>query len=250
MSTSHPANCPVCLSDLAGQQVATPANCDHYFCLECIMQWSRNTNTCPVDRIAFDVLYQKESPGGEIKHVIKVENPRNSSEDVTEEQITCENCGRSDLSHLIILCSRCDTGYHPRCLTIPLDGVPVSGWLCPECADGPEGGEGAPEEDYGVSEEEVAALLAEAALAPLPSRLRLSTLTSPPELLGKRRSKRLCSQANKSSHDHRHTHSAQVQVPKYLLKSKSTVLSDTGDEGSSKDIQKSPTTNRRRADQQ
>lgn len=124
-----------------------------------------------------------------------------------------------------------------------------------------------------MSEEEVAALLAEAALAPLPSRLRLSTLTSPPELLGKRRSKRLCSQANKSSHDHRHTHSAQVQVgtvyfvheflsfvkneicfvhmaswmlmqvPKYLLKSKSTVLSDTGDEGSSKDIQKSPTTN-------
>lgn len=33
--------CPICLNSFCDQPVATPENCAHYFCLDCIEEWAR-----------------------------------------------------------------------------------------------------------------------------------------------------------------------------------------------------------------
>ncbi len=33
--------CPVCLDNFFDKEVGTPESCDHVFCLECILEWSR-----------------------------------------------------------------------------------------------------------------------------------------------------------------------------------------------------------------
>lgn len=33
--------CPICLSSILNQTLARPAQCQHYFCLECIQEWSK-----------------------------------------------------------------------------------------------------------------------------------------------------------------------------------------------------------------
>lgn len=34
-------SCPICLNAFRDQAVGTPENCAHYFCLDCIMEWSK-----------------------------------------------------------------------------------------------------------------------------------------------------------------------------------------------------------------
>lgn len=34
-------NCPICLNTFRDQAVGTPENCSHYFCLDCIVEWSK-----------------------------------------------------------------------------------------------------------------------------------------------------------------------------------------------------------------
>lgn len=33
--------CPICLNSFISQPVATPENCEHYFCLDCILEWAK-----------------------------------------------------------------------------------------------------------------------------------------------------------------------------------------------------------------
>ena len=33
----------------------------------------------------------------------------------------------------MLLCDRCDQGYHMDCLVPPLDEVPIEDWFCPQC---------------------------------------------------------------------------------------------------------------------
>lgn len=35
--------CPICLNSFHEQPVATPQNCEHYFCLDCILEWAKVT---------------------------------------------------------------------------------------------------------------------------------------------------------------------------------------------------------------
>lgn len=34
-------SCPICLNTFRDQAVGTPENCAHYFCLDCIVEWSK-----------------------------------------------------------------------------------------------------------------------------------------------------------------------------------------------------------------
>lgn len=36
--------CPICLNRFREQDVGTPESCDHDFCLECILEWSKVCN--------------------------------------------------------------------------------------------------------------------------------------------------------------------------------------------------------------
>ncbi|XP_035858914.1 PHD and RING finger domain-containing protein 1 isoform X2 [Sander lucioperca] len=129
--------CPICLNSFSSQPVATPENCEHYFCLDCILAWAKNANSCPVDRIAFNSIYLRKCYGGKVKKMITVQKPAKEEQEETVnldlEQTSCEVCGGTDREDRLLLCDGCDAGYHMECLTPPLDSVPVEEWFCPEC---------------------------------------------------------------------------------------------------------------------
>lgn len=42
MSSDEDAEkCPICLNSFNSQPVATPESCEHYFCLDCILEWAK-----------------------------------------------------------------------------------------------------------------------------------------------------------------------------------------------------------------
>uniref|UniRef100_A0A8D3CA73 PHD and ring finger domains 1 n=1 Tax=Scophthalmus maximus TaxID=52904 RepID=A0A8D3CA73_SCOMX len=138
MSSDEDAEkCPICLNSFRSQPVATPESCEHYFCLDCILEWTKNANSCPVDRIAFNSIYLRKCYGGKVKKMITVQKPvKEGQEEVVDldlEQTNCEVCGGSDREDRLLLCDGCDSGFHMECLTPPLDSVPVEEWFCPEC---------------------------------------------------------------------------------------------------------------------
>ncbi|XP_077067410.1 uncharacterized protein phrf1 isoform X2 [Siphateles boraxobius] len=128
--------CPICLNSFHEQPVATPESCGHYFCLDCILEWSKNANSCPVDRIVFENIFLRKCHGGKVKKTIAVKKPVKAGEEQVEldlDQTSCEVCGGRDREDRLLLCDGCDAGYHMECLTPPLDAVPVEEWFCPEC---------------------------------------------------------------------------------------------------------------------
>ncbi|XP_041853075.1 PHD and RING finger domain-containing protein 1 isoform X3 [Melanotaenia boesemani] len=138
MSSDEDAEkCPICLNSFNSQPVATPENCEHYFCFDCILEWAKNATSCPVDRIDFSSIYLRKCYGGKVKKMITVQKPAKAGQEETVdldlEQTSCEVCGGSDREDRLLLCDGCDAGYHMECLTPPLDSVPVEEWFCPEC---------------------------------------------------------------------------------------------------------------------
>uniref|UniRef100_UPI00358E2F53 PHD and RING finger domain-containing protein 1 isoform X2 n=1 Tax=Myxine glutinosa TaxID=7769 RepID=UPI00358E2F53 len=53
------------------------------------------------------------------------------------DETPCQVCGSSDNEDRLLLCDRCDAGYHMECLIPPLDSVPVEEWFCPICMPRP-----------------------------------------------------------------------------------------------------------------
>ncbi|NWU47312.1 PHRF1 protein, partial [Dromas ardeola] len=202
-------NCPICLNTFRDQAVGTPENCSHYFCLDCIVEWSKNANSCPVDRILFKYISIRAHFGGKILKKIPVENAKTQGNDGEDDPTFCEVCGRSDREDRLLLCDGCDAGYHMECLNPPLSEVPVDEWFCPACA--PMGASAAADTDH-VSEEEVAALVAD--VIPTTSRLRPHVRTR--AIARTRQSERVRATVNRN----RITTAQQIQhVPRYLMSS-------------------------------
>ncbi|KAK6183923.1 hypothetical protein SNE40_006491 [Patella caerulea] len=127
--------CPICLGRFKEQDIGTPESCDHNFCLECIQEWSKNVNTCPVDRQVYHLIIVKKPGEDKVHSRIPVEDSNTlKEEDEEEDETVCEVCGRSDHEDRLLLCDGCDLGYHCECLTPPLTDIPVEEWFCPDCA--------------------------------------------------------------------------------------------------------------------
>ncbi|XP_025021860.1 PHD and RING finger domain-containing protein 1 isoform X1 [Python bivittatus] len=203
-------NCPICLNSFRDQAVGTPENCAHYFCLDCIVEWSKNANSCPVDRIIFKSICVRVRFDGEILKKIPVENTKSQEDDLEEDPTFCEVCGRSDREDRLLLCDGCDAGYHMECLNPPLNEVPVDEWFCPPCA--PANAMPVDAETGQVSEEEVASLVAD--VIPTTSRLRPSVRTR--AIARTRQSERVRATVNRN----RITTAQRIQhVPRYLMSS-------------------------------
>lgn len=76
----------------------------------------------------------------ECKHVMEWRSTKkedsgdaNEKDDGDDDGFTCAACGSGDHGHVLILCDRCDTGYHIHCLNPPLAEVPKGDWFCPSC---------------------------------------------------------------------------------------------------------------------
>lgn len=54
-------------------------------------------------------------------------------EEEEEEAANCHKCGQSDHPEWILLCDRCDAGWHANCVKPPLLVIPEGNWFCPPC---------------------------------------------------------------------------------------------------------------------
>nr|XP_034829405.1 PHD and RING finger domain-containing protein 1-like [Maniola hyperantus] len=136
-SEGNSDKCSICLLRFTDQEVGTPESCEHIFCLDCILEWSKNVNTCPVDRMLFNSIVVRACMGGRVLRTQPVHVERRSSVDtfVVEELTACEVCGSAEGEETMLLCDRCDLGYHMHCLSPPLTEIPPDMWLCPTCRD-------------------------------------------------------------------------------------------------------------------
>lgn len=92
-SEGNSDKCSICLLRFKDQQVGTPETCEHIFCLDCITEWSKNVNTCPVDRIIFNKIIVKACAGGRVlrtEEVKVVERSPSIEILVTEDLTVCE----------------------------------------------------------------------------------------------------------------------------------------------------------------
>lgn len=133
-SDGESEKCPICLLSFNTQEVGTPETCDHSFCAECIQEWSKNVNTCPVDRQTFSLILVRKRYNGKVIRRVAVDVRRPSVDELIQEDPTyCEVCGMSDREDRLLLCDGCDLGYHLECLDPPMDTVPIEEWFCSEC---------------------------------------------------------------------------------------------------------------------
>lgn len=49
------------------------------------------------------------------------------------EDYACKKCGQPDHPEWILLCDKCDSGYHASCLRPTLMLIPEGDWFCPPC---------------------------------------------------------------------------------------------------------------------
>ncbi|XP_027339201.1 probable Histone-lysine N-methyltransferase ATXR5 isoform X1 [Abrus precatorius] len=48
--------------------------------------------------------------------------------------LTCEQCGSGELPEELLLCDKCDKGFHMKCVRPIVVRVPIGSWLCPKCS--------------------------------------------------------------------------------------------------------------------
>lgn len=53
--------------------------------------------------------------------------------DEAEDVHACQKCGKNDHPEWILLCDKCDKGYHCSCLIPVLFVIPEGNWFCPMC---------------------------------------------------------------------------------------------------------------------
>ncbi|KAB0789991.1 hypothetical protein PPYR_15737 [Photinus pyralis] len=128
--------CPICLASFKNQEVGSPEACDHSFCSECIQEWAKSVNTCPVDRKKFDLIIVRSSYTGKYIKSVDIPEPNGIVADIYEPELDltpCEICGSSLQEDRLLLCDGCDLAYHLECLDPPLTEVPEGEWFCPSC---------------------------------------------------------------------------------------------------------------------
>ncbi|KFM80629.1 PHD and RING finger domain-containing protein 1, partial [Stegodyphus mimosarum] len=133
--------CAICLNKFHGQDIATPETCDHMFCLDCLQEWAKNVNTCPIDRLKFNLILIRHHKEEKIIRRIYINNPElpwftEFESESPQTLITyCEICGEYDSEETLLLCHECQKCYHTECIFPPLHSSSMDCWLCPTCAN-------------------------------------------------------------------------------------------------------------------
>jgi hypothetical protein len=76
---------------------------------------------------------QKKKAAPKAKKVIALAGLDGTRIPANIDTLLCEICAAGHCEDKIILCDRCDKGFHLFCLSPPLDDVPDGEWICPHC---------------------------------------------------------------------------------------------------------------------
>lgn len=173
--------CPICLHTFRDQEIGTPSVCEHNYCAPCIDEWSKNVQTCPIDRKPFAVIRVRANANS-TDVVREIQVRAESAAPKTDLDITqCEVCNMSDREDTMLLCDGCDQGYHMECLIPPLTEIPEGRWYCDNCFGSD------------TSEEDISQLIEEMEMeVGIPeTRLRVRRVNAAPRITRTRQSERI-----------------------------------------------------------
>lgn len=92
----------------------------------------------PSPQLGADRKRQKYRSMNEImkvaKRVVLVENEESDDGDYYT-RVACDQCGSGERAEELLLCDKCDKGYHMLCLRPIVVRVPIGPWFCPACSD-------------------------------------------------------------------------------------------------------------------
>ncbi|KAF0756368.1 hypothetical protein AaE_004659 [Aphanomyces astaci] len=132
--------CCICLDNV--ESVDTQGfllKCVHTFHFDCIAQWAKVTNLCPMCKTRFCSIVRRDASGAiqsttEVKDAKQV-HTNQSSQSIRANtnlfnEYACMLCGNGDNEDVLLLCDvdGCDYAAHTYCLTLP--SVPAGFWHC------------------------------------------------------------------------------------------------------------------------
>jgi hypothetical protein len=128
--------CAICLDTI--NQLANLDNCTHDFCRPCIVQWSKNTNLCPLCKKEFKkIIYYEKNKKKELKVKKKKLQVEEEGFELLDEfaEESADNCmvcaGSNDFAHMLV----CDGCHYNVCHTYcdGLNSIPENDWFCSTC---------------------------------------------------------------------------------------------------------------------
>lgn len=79
-------------------------------------------------KVKVEKVEEEDAPVTEEEEEVEEEE-----EEEEEKEANCTKCGQSDHPEWILLCDRCDAGWHANCVKPPLMVIPEGEWFCPPC---------------------------------------------------------------------------------------------------------------------
>lgn len=137
MSDPTSVQCLVCLEKLLPAVLRGLLPCGHsQFCHDCIEEWSRTSNKCPLCAARFNSLklVALDEDGKTLELTTSEVVDKTPAEDsgLSLELIACQMCGSDEDEHILLLCDSCNAGYHTSCLG--MDCLPnLDAWYCDNC---------------------------------------------------------------------------------------------------------------------
>lgn len=130
LKISLDTTCSICLEEI--KDLANPNNCNHDFCRECLIKWSKNcSNTCPLCKKPFHKIFIYENN----KRIeIPVERKKLKVNQEYEEgpSEVCYECGKRNNHRKMIVCSMCKY-YVCHYYCDRLKEEPRDKWYCKYC---------------------------------------------------------------------------------------------------------------------
>lgn len=131
-------NCAICIDTINIKKGVL--DCDHKYCFECIENWTKETNKCPICKINSKLLRTFEGNKFISSNFLndqdfQFENPREPIDEIIENADPfCYVCNTSENANFMLICDKCDTKCcHINCLDPPMRFIPEDEWYCDYC---------------------------------------------------------------------------------------------------------------------
>ncbi|XP_077026768.1 protein SCAF11 isoform X2 [Tamandua tetradactyla] len=103
---SEADRCPICLTYLLEKEVAFPENCNHVFCMTCILKWAETLASCPIDRKPFQAVFKFSALEGCVKVQVKrqlSETKEKENENSFNKPLSCHGNSKSCVRNKAIM---------------------------------------------------------------------------------------------------------------------------------------------------
>lgn len=139
LTLSDSTYCPICYSDSIPRKVVIDS-CKHMFCLDCLEEWIKQTNLCPLCKTRFNrISVFINEKFVEVKNVADkalVYEYLETSEDLLIQNADdfCYVCEKSDFENSLLICDSCLTKCcHIFCTKPKMRFIPEGDWFCDYC---------------------------------------------------------------------------------------------------------------------